>query len=51
MFLKIFSFYLYSITTVGCKNDGENIGNGGNHGGNNGDNIVDNSRKNMNINR
>ena len=39
MFLKIFLFYLYSITTVGGKNN--NNGDGNSNGNINGDNVID----------
>ena len=43
MLLKIFSFYLYSITTVGCKNNDN--GDGNSNGNINGDNVIDNIKK------
>ena len=43
MFLKIFLFYLYSITPVGCKNN--DTGDGNNNGNNNGDNVIYNIKK------
>ena len=39
MFLKIFLFYLYSITPVGCKNNDN--GDGNSNGNINGDNVID----------
>ena len=43
VFLKIFLFYLYSITPVGCKNN--DTGDGNYNGNNNGDNVIDNIKK------
>ena len=42
-FLKIFLFYLYSITPVGCKNN--DTGDGNYNGNNNGDNVNGNIKK------
>ena len=39
MFLKIFLFYLYSITPVGCKNNDN--GDGYSNGNINDDNVID----------